>query len=301
MKKYFSLATVFAILFVFVACNKNADVSTDTPTIKKSPNNALILTPNTFDFVGEWHNEGLDYVFDNVIKNNANITYNNVNNASIEYISKVNEYTKLTEEEIKKLQSEENKKLIAEILKQQILSADFLKKHAVLTPNQEQFIIELSKFVNDNEMSLDNTLKGIIAIEKDAIEKFGEDEIIDVLCLSSIAKHSLRYWTSKENQKKWRDVVIVLGDLDDDEPLLVNWRNVAIADILGFGVGFPSGVTVGMVAGGLAAGVYTAGAAAGIGAVLGGFVGGTVTGLTKAIAASAAALIAEWIADALGF
>ena len=302
MKKVNILGLI--VLFALVSCNNSKMLDANTPAKQNASKKTFVLTPNTFDFIGESHNEGLDYVFDNVIKNNTKITYNDVNNASIEYVSKVNEYFKLTEGEIAKLQrelqSEENKKFMVAALSQKALSVDFLKKYVVLTPNQEQFIIELSEFVNDDKLPLNETLNGIVKLELNAIEKFGEDEIIDVLCLASIAKHSLNYWSLEVNQKKWLNVGVELGYLDDDKPMYVNWHAVAVADILGFGAGFPSGVTVGMVAGGLAAGVYTGGAAAGIGAVLGGFVGGCATGLAKATMASAAVLIAEWIADLFG-
>lgn len=184
-----------------------------------------------------------------------------------------------------------------------VLSENNLDKK--LTLKQAKFIRQLNSELTNTTRTYDIIVANIIQLEQSAIKELDESEVVYALCVSSVAKHSIEYWNTEQGEKWFKHFnksFQPIGTFRSNMKMAkIDWHNVAVADVLGFGAGFPSGVTVGMVAGGLAAGVATGGTAAGIGAVLGGLVGGSATGLAAAVTASSATLVAEavvsWFID----
>lgn len=307
------LALFIGVTVSFFACNKNNITSktlSSTTNSSKISMDVFTLTPNTFDFIGETHNNGLDYVFDNTINGNSNVNYEEISNSTIHYISQVNEFTKLSSDNLSVLSSNESKTFFKSICDQHSISSTFIKKYISLTFRQSQFVDTLGVIVADTNLTSNEAISKIVNLELASISNLDSNEVVYALCLSNVAKHSIAYWSNAENASKWLNH---FGSEPNANPIYstyggkaptqtnINWHNVAVADVLGFGAGFPAGVTTGMVAGGLAAGVATGGVAAGIGAVLGGLVGGTATGLASATLASAGALAAEVVVGWFGF
>lgn len=287
------LLSAIIITPCFIGCQKSAD----NAFIQKAEK--IELTPNTFDFVGQSHNDGLDYVFDNTFKNNINSKYNDVKNASVKYVFDVNESTKYSKDDKSLFAAQEFKELIKKATSASSINLNESGLKHSLTEKQLQFINLLNIDLTKTSHTYDVIIRNIEGLEKSAIKELGKNEIVYVLCVSSVAKHSIEDWNTSKGEKwfkKFNKPFQPIGTFNSNNlAAKIDWHNVAVADVLGFGTGFPSGVTVGMVAGGLAVGVATGGAGAGIGAVLGGLVGGTATGLAAAVTASAATLAAEWV------
>jgi hypothetical protein len=179
-----------------------------------------------------------------------------------------------------------------------IISDEILLKQK-LSVNQFLYLKELdvliSSFKGDDLSGLISKLK---VVEDKAINTLSENEIVYILDVSNLAKHSLTYWNSKK-ANKWYTYFRNRGN--NNIAAKLDYHNVAVTDIAAFAVGFPAGINVGMLVGGLTAGIASGGITAGLGAVLGGFAGGTVSGLASAASASAIILGAEMAANWFGW
>lgn len=282
------------LLSLLLGCKKTTDTNV-VNQVKK-----IELTPTTFDFVGQAHNDGLDYVFDNTFSKNPNSKFKDIKDASVKYVFEVNDNTKASKDDRNQFETTAFKDLIRKATKAKSLDLTENNINKTITKNQADFNRRLNNELTNTKNTYEVIVANITELEKSAIKEFGEDEIIYALCLSSVAKHSIEYWNTAKGEKWFKHFnkpFKPIGSTNSNNLAAnrasIDWHNVAVADVLGFGAGFPSGVTVGMVAGGLTAGVATGGAAAGIGAVLGGLVGGSATGLAGAVTASAATLAAE--------
>lgn len=314
MKKTISILSLIILTSLFwLSCrqdnlattNLNEDQNKNFASSAKITADGLELTPETFNIIGETHNNALDYIYNNQISNNINSNYEDINNSGIHYIFNVDENMKLTSDNPQLLQTSEQKANIKYIVENAgVLSmSEIIMKYKTITENQKKYIDLLDQAVNSSNLTYDNIIRNIKQIEEDAINELSDNEIVYFLGMSSVAKSSLEYWNTSRGEKWFTSYGIAfkpIGSFSTNTANKISWRNVAIADIVAFGYGFPSGVTVGMVAGGLAVGVGTAGVGAGIGAVLGGLIGGSASGLAHAAVASGLTLGAEKIADIWG-
>ena len=290
-KSFLSLLTVL----IFISCSKN-----ESAKLKLKP--TMELTTETFNCVGEQHNLWLDEIYENTIRQGKTLSYKNIVSDVTHYLKNVNENTKYSKDDLTFLNTSSTKSYIKYLAKEPSFLS-IISNCNDLTTNQIQYIKQLNEIVINSNDTWSIIVSKIKVIENAAIRNFSETEIVYCLCLSSTAKSSLKYWNSNLG-KKWFDYYgkpfIPIGELNISN-FKIDWHNVAVADIAGFGAGFPKGVTVGMVAGGLAAGAASGGTAAGIGAILGGLAGGTVSGVATAAVASAGALAAEIVADWFGW
>lgn len=311
MKRFtFILTLLIAMSVIYQSCRYDNVLSTNykeetldknlSPVSKSSEK--LELTTETFNVIGETHNNALDYIYDEHISNIHNIKYEDINNSSIYFMFNLDQNMKLTSDNPEGLNSTEHKakaKFIVE--NSELLSmSDIILKYNTISLNQKKYIDLLDIAVKNSSLEYHEVISNIELIEKNAILELRDDEIVYFLCVSSVAKHSIEYWNTSRGQK-WFNAYNLpftpIGTFNSNPQAKINWRNVAIADIIGFAGAFPAGITTGMVAGGLAAGVASGGTLAAVGAVLGGLVGGTCTGLAGAAAASALRIAAEQIAS----
>jgi hypothetical protein len=280
-----------ALGFLMLSCKRNFTEKNIAPSKK------IVLTPNTFDFIGKSHNQGLDYVFETTFKKNRFSTFDDIKTASITYIFDINDYTKFSKDDRLYFSTPDFIQLIKKAIRATSINLDEIDKANSLTKKQREFVKSVGAEVTNTCLRYDEIVRNIEELEQVAIRELGDEEIIYALCVSSIAKFSIEYWNTSSGEKWFTyfgKPFYPIGTFNNDRlHRAIDWHNVALADIIGFGQGFPAGVTVGMLAGGLALGVPTWGGATAIGAVLGGFVGGTATGLARAVIASAAVLAGE--------
>lgn len=288
---------VASLVLAILGCQKNFTEKT------RFQSKTIELTPSTFDFIGKSHNDGLDFVFENTFQKNRFSTFEDIKMSSVNYVFNVNPNTKLSKDDKSYFSSPAFDELLRKMARATSIDLDENGIENTLTDKQKKFIKSIGVQLTNNSLTFDVIVKNIETLERVAIKELDENEIIYALCVSSVAKHSIQYWNT-ESGRKWYAFFgkpfQPIGTFNlENSARAIDWHNIAIADIVGFGQGFPAGVTVGMLAGGLSLGVPTFGGASHIGAVLGGFVGGTATGLTKAVATSALALAAELIVSYL--
>lgn len=269
MKIKYSLLSLIGISIFFNSCQKNAALENLDET------NKIILSTETFNFIGESHNEGLDYVFSNTFAINPKTNFEDVNKATIDYLYKINPSTKLTSEDKNKFFTNSHKDLIKDAVFSNSIIIDSFKLLQVVTPNQFAFLKQIDHFVTNNSLEFDERISGLKKLEIEAIKNLNDNEIVYILCVSNLARHSLSYWNSGKGSL-WSQKIAQNNDLRGASTLrAIDWHDIAVADVAAFIVGFPLGVNVGMVVGGVTAGIASAGITAGLGAVLGGVAGGT--------------------------
>lgn len=309
MKKHFSILSLFLLSsFLFLSCRQDNEVteSLDTENYKnanlsaRTTSDSLVLTSDTFNIVGETHNNALDYIYNNQILGKISSNYDEINNTSIHYMFNVDENMKLTSDDPQSLKTQEQKAKAKFIIDNSVVlsMSEIVAKYNKISENQKKYIDLLDTAVKSNSLTYDVIISNIEDIERNAIEELSDSEIVYFLGVSSVAKSSVKYWNTNSGEKWFTSYNIPfqpIGTISENTQGRVNWRNVAIVDLVAFAAGFPSGVTVGMVAGGLAAGVGSGGILAGVGAVLGGLEGGSASGLAAAATASAIRIGAEQI------
>jgi hypothetical protein len=296
MKKrsiFFNTILLFFAALLFSSCSKtsNNKNSQETQRLKE-----LVVDPESYNVIGQTHNEGLDYIFKETFEKNLQTTYVDVNDASVNYVFTKNPMTNKSKDDKSFFFKDEFRQLIKNAVYSNsiIASKEILLKK--LTTEQYKIIEDLDKIVTSNNLSLKEKIKQIANIESLAIKQLGDNEIVYVLCATNLAKHSLEYWDS--NKSRWISRINEINAVKGSNiALKIDYHNVAVADIGAFLLAFPAGAQAGALVGALALGIETFGTATAVGAVLGAIIGGTGTGTVAAITASSVVLAAEMILD----
>lgn len=287
--------TIMAITIVtLVSCSKST----------QSEQAPIKLTATTFDFIGEEHNKGLDYVYSQTYGSNPKTTLDDVLKATDKYVFEISPITNKSKDDRSTLFTTESRNFIKSTVRSTSIISDrtlLLKK---LTPAQFSIIEKLDAVFS--LQTYEERQQKITDLTSDALVNLNDNEIVYILCTLSLAKHSVEYWNSSKG-KLWMNRFITVnqvktnGDNNNVKVNKIDMHNVAVADIGAFLMSFPAGVKAGALVGGVTAGIASAGITAGLGAVLGGIAGGTAAGLSAAISASAVVMAAELAADFFGW
>ena len=200
MKKYI---IVFASLLGIYSCNRDSISETTIEVNKKYSDNEIIAT---FSKIGELHNEGLSYIF-NELKNEYGSTYSGgnseqdhdkliekINQLSVYYVNKCMSVKNIDLQEILKTTTFNNhikdyygKNLVEEMetIKPTLkLTPEFIASMNSLNNimNKAPSKAEYDKFMIDNIASITNI-----------------DEKIKFVACTSTAYHSLLYWSTELN------------------------------------------------------------------------------------------------------
>lgn len=182
--------------------------------------NEVIDIPNyeIYQEIGMEHNNGLDYVFDELKKANVSKTTlksANLNNDIFEIAQKA------TEDFVKRTFEMSNENLSNANLQISKAFANTLKNGARLKSGkanlydnemaaslsdlQIDLLDELNKIMSDNDYNLNSLRNRIISIEKRAVSNLLEEEYAIILSAASVAKYTLEYWS--ENFDKWSELL----------------------------------------------------------------------------------------------
>lgn len=265
------------------------------------------INSKSFDFIGVEHNNGLDYVFSNVLQNNNNPRFSDFLKSVDKFVYEVSPITNTSKDNWDGLFNSETKILLkATVITKSIIidRTSLIKK---LTPAQFKMIEKLDIVLEIPEIELQ--LNEINLLKDEAVNTLDNNEVVFVLSTLSLAEYSINYWSGSKGEM-WKDRILQIrnsrqGSLKTNGENInmnvksnkIDWHNIAVADVSAFIVGFPAGVNVGAFIGGVTTGIASGGVAAGVGAVLGGIVGGTASGIATAISASSIVLAAEFIVD----
>ena len=90
------LLILTSLTITIISCSNeetimNENVATDNSIFARTENE--VIKPEYFDFIGEAHNQGLEYVFTNSIDGNSNLVYSDIKNSSLNYFDNVYELT----------------------------------------------------------------------------------------------------------------------------------------------------------------------------------------------------------------
>lgn len=301
MKKIYNNFIAISVFVILISCNKYET--------NKFEQGSLMISSTSFDFIGEEHNNGLDYVFSTTIAKNNSLTSDDVLNTVDRYVYEISPLFKGSTDNRNDLFNNETRSLLKSAVssKSIIINRAFLLNK--LTTNQFNFIEKLDMIFSIT--SIDLQLKEISSLKEEAISKLNDNEIAFVLSTLSLAESSLKYCSSDKGAL-WMNSILQIGNSraaklqtnisrENISNVIksnkIDWHNVAVADVAAFLIGFPSGINAGAVIGGVTAGIASGGIAAGVGAILGGVVGGSASGLASAISASSVVLAAEIIVD----
>jgi len=257
------------------------NVATDNSIFARTENE--VIKPEYFDFIGQAHNQGLEYVFKNSIRGNSNLVYSDIKNASLHYFDKVYELT------LNKAAS--NYSLAHDKIVRKSVEANsiFIENgnYSFLSEKELFFLNKLNVIVT-NDKNLSSKLSSIESLNQEIYNSDLEDnQLARLYMTNSVAKHSLTYWSS-DKAEKWFDLF-----QPDNVAAKVNWDNVVTADIAAFLMAFPSGVKAGAIRGAIVLGLSSGGTGAIPGAIIGAIGGGCAAGITAAVSASGCVLAAE--------
>ena len=254
---------------------------------KSDPNEEIVLTPEMFDFVGQAHNDALDYVFYNVILpwqhgRYDKLTFELAESAIFDFFSnhfKILAALKSSSGILPAENFSENRKLVTSDFSTNSLVPENLPV-GYISENEHHFLVKLGDIIRA-DMGLSCKLHAID--ELNAL--FGnrelfylEDyELISLFVISSIASHSLQYWYG-EGGVKWNSALDILSNNEFTirSGSSANWGSIAFADVRGAAVAMFRGggkaFKGGMIGGGIT-GTVIAGP---VGTKPGALIGGTV-------------------------
>lgn len=244
-----AILTIFGIV-AFLSCQK------ETNTIE---NTKQTLTIEDFKFVGEEHNNGLDYIFENLKLLNQNkgnkSTLENIEltilikRFAIEFIESKNSSSIVNLEArkgidlIHRIKTENQSKSSNSALN---LYPDSLK--ANFSTGLIILLDELDLVMKNENINLIEAVESIEKIErKESIDKLSDMEKMIIFSTCSMAKSSLSYWN--ENYDKWK---ILFGN--NQKSWWPDWEEIALSDAGGAVIGAThlaiSGTGAAMLAGG---------------------------------------------------
>lgn len=258
----FALVFLLAISLFSGSCTKEAvepvvPENPVTPVEKIDPSNPA----NPFDYVGQQHNEALDFIFTEHAEKVAALQGDDfaLQNLYVELATRFaleKGYANAKEfplDHYLKLMTHNPEALIVQqpyLGYEPYLSAVEIPPH--VRPWAEKLYAMLSGYPVENAESLTGLFKTIRTFEAEAMAALGKEEGAIILIVASTARYSATYWGDKKGF---------------DGPQLFGWRESFFADALGAGMGAAAGAAVGAAAGG---------APSVPGAIIGGLIGGAV-------------------------
>ena len=188
-----SILTLFITSLIFISC------SNDNNEIDNMSEN--LLSRVDLNKIGEEHNKGLDYVL-NQIKNENKKSFSrrNIN----DFNSLINEYS-IKYAELKGLSTEESQLITIHDINIQFSAR--LSENNEFSDELNSFLVQLESLSDSDkdDWKLSNYLTFLIDLETQAQNSsLSDDEKFIFLSGTSVAKHSLEYWS--ENVDEWADL-----------------------------------------------------------------------------------------------
>lgn len=204
-----------AIAFV-ISCNKNSSSTDDQQIVEVS---------NPFDFVGEMHNEGLDYVL-------GSLSPTKTKDANLEEIER------LTNSFCEKVFSEDDRFYIDPATKSPDTNLSENSEEISLSEEASLYYDRIISITETNDY--DFIKKQFEIIEQDILcnesSRFTEYDEVFLLCSIAVGKYSNEYWQEKTATTKGLGATILLGDLVGAGKGIVNNAMVIVVSAVG-GIG----------------------------------------------------------------
>ncbi|GHT53167.1 hypothetical protein AGMMS49982_15480 [Bacteroidia bacterium] len=244
-----------------------------------------------FETMGQEHNKGLDYIYEQLKKNqgsndvtlrSASSIFDIVKDASVQFISESDYGINIEKEKIYEIVNSTSEiNSLRSATANNNLNTDVL----VLTDKQQHYLNKYNKIIESlKNNNIDPVIKKLNKFDIEVASNCTPEEAVPLFAASSVGRHSLQYWN--DNLYKWAALLnpdakqaelalvprlksgtIEVNATEDDwqwfcNTLISMGQSDGIGAAIGAGMGLPVG-GVGAIPGGVAGGCY-ASAGAGI-------------------------------------
>lgn len=185
--------TVLAIAIVTVSCEK---------WVNDENSGELLSIPAEYKVIGEKHNEGLDYIFEELSKNKIEIVktrncnsdvFELIKNASASFALGTSTYDDLQKEDLLKLVNNESI-----ITKQTRCSVN---SSGVFSDKQMRFVNKYMTIIETLDDDINVVINELMRLQDQIISSCNNEEKMPLLTMISVGCYSLQYWN--ENLHKW--------------------------------------------------------------------------------------------------
>jgi len=182
------------------ACKKE-----ETP-ISTSPIEPSAMQINEYDYIGQKHNEGLEYVYNKLVELKQNKTGELTKEA---VVNKCIEYTNQFYNTIKG--DEDNDEDAYSLISNNInlpetysnVSA-YYNSNSNITANTKGYLMQLDNILSDENLSLSVIISQINQLEQNAYSNLSDEEKYVFYSATSTAKHTMTYWYN--NIDNWKNL-----------------------------------------------------------------------------------------------
>ncbi len=213
-----------------------------------------------FDYeqIGIDHNKGMEYIFEYLKSEtvnkqtdlrNAPAIFDLTEQATLSLIQREKIINKLNFDQITPIFEKFNFDISRSGEADDLVSS--IHSKIPLSDIQIYYLNQLDEIISNLEIGLEPTIAEIKKLESDIITQCTKDEVVILLSSTSVARHSLKYWT--DNYEKW---LIELGENPDKKQNVStrSWFSDTIKDMgKADAVGGAIGACVGSIAGGVGA------------------------------------------------
>ena len=265
-----SLVSIFILSAVFQGCKKE-EIFFETNSKFENP----------LDFIGQTHNQGLEYIFKNIETSSNGLK--SARNKEAQLVSLTNDFLKTLPKESILYNSKLDYKLLGNSMSQKIFDSKLKSASIQLSLEQRDFVDELKDLIKKSikKKKFEQIFEDVSKLEERVWNSnMNDDEKYIVLVATSVGKYSLNFWSQKKMKKNNIPRLKSATTEDDgwfDEDAYYEWVNDAVnADI--------DGSITGAIGGGIIGGIWGSVLLPGVGtitasiveAVHGGFYGAVI-------------------------
>ncbi|WP_320167769.1 hypothetical protein [Mangrovibacterium marinum] len=271
-----SLVAIFSVVVISISCLVFHGCSEDADIFET---NSKFVNP--LDFIGQTHNQGLEYIFKNLETSGNGLKSAQNNEAKM--ISLTNDFLKTLPKESILFNSQIDYKELGNSMFHKVSDSKLKSASIGLSPEQKYFVDELKIMIKKNikKKDFERIFEDVAELEERVWNSnMTDDEKYIVLVATSVGKYSSNFWSQKKMKKNNIPRLKSATTEDDDwfdEDAWYDWVGGAVdADI--------EGSITGAIAGGIVGGIWGSVLLPGVGtitasiveAVHGGFYGAVI-------------------------
>jgi hypothetical protein len=262
-----SFIAIFVLSVFFQGCIEEIDVN----------GNKISNFDNPLDFIGQTHNQGLEYILRNIEASKGGLK--SAQNGKEMIISLTNDFMEKLPKETILFNNKVNYVEFGNSISRKIFESNLKSESIQLSNEQRIFVNELKRIIERNIKSgkYDQIFNNVSILEERIWNSnLNDDEKYVLLAATSVGKYSLQFWSQKKISTN-NSPRLKSGTTESNQDPLTRWLNDAVnADI--------DGTITGAIAGGIVGGIWGSVLLPGVGtitatvveAVHGGFYGAIV-------------------------
>lgn len=194
-----SIAIVVATIATMVTLNSCEASAND---YNSDNNDEMLSIPEKYKVIGEKHNEGLDYIFEELSKNKIEIVktrssnsdvFNLIKDASASFVLETSTYENLQKEDLFKIIDD------SPVITKQTRSA--VNSLGTFNDKQVRFIDKYMTIIEELDGDINVVIKKLMKLQNEVISSCTSEEAAPLLAGISVGCYSLQYWN--DNLYKW--------------------------------------------------------------------------------------------------